>query len=169
MKGNYLFIQDKLTMLDGERDVDVITLTRVIKDINSVKDNLAILRINLYESAFSEIMRNGLNSDKGLFFLVNDKGDIVSSINKEEIGTSMQEYNLVDSDFDEKYNYFERVYNGENCLVTYYNLENDNWRLINIQEIDNIIKDAAVIKKTIIWLICICLIICQIFLSLFFI
>jgi two-component system sensor histidine kinase YesM len=165
LKGAYIWIYNKITGYDNVT-IDAISLVRILRDINNINSNLGILKINIDEKAIADIYRDKVIGN-GDFMIVDENDRIISAINKNKLN---QKAIPAISDFDfynNKEGYFETTIDNKGYLVTYYNIDNLNWRVINFIPIEEILSENAIIKDVVLVAIIICFAICTVMAFLF--
>lgn len=148
LKGGYVWNVGKITNYNGT-STNVFSMTRVINDMYKITNNLAIMKINISEDDISKIYSNEFTVKQNDFYIVDSNNKIISAIDKKKLG---QELNLNISDsklYDSKEGYFQTKFNGQDYLITYYVIENLNYKIINLVPLKELLKENRVIQVVI--------------------
>lgn len=146
LHGESVLIADVVTNYNKSR-TRVISLLRLLKDIDNLSSNLAIIKINISEEEISEIYQNKQLGTKGEYFIIDEQKTLISSLEKETLGRKLEDK------YDDKrmYNgisgYFRDTIDGHNFLVTYINLSRPGWKMVNLVPLDELLKDTQSIQK----------------------
>ena len=146
LKGGYLWITDKLVN-SNYTTTDVFSLKRVINDIDNITARLATLSINIDEKQISNIYKDKIIGEKGDFFIIDRHSRIISALNKGKLGEEIQEQLRPDEINKKKDGYYRIKMGNQDFLITYCNIDNAGWTLINIVPIEELLKEIAVIKQ----------------------
>jgi two-component system, sensor histidine kinase YesM len=146
LNGGYIWTTGTLTNYDNTK-VKVFSFVRLLKDINNINHSLAILKINVSEQEISNIYKNELISENGDFLIIDDKNSIISRLNNENpVKVSLNEI-INDTVHKNKDGYFQINIDGRAYLVTFYNINNTNWRLINLVPLKELLKENIIIQE----------------------
>ena len=146
LHGESVLIADVVTNYNKSR-TKVISLLRLLKDIDNLSSNLALIKINISEEEISEIYQNKQLGTKGEYFIIDEQKTLISSLEKEALGRKLEDK------YDDKrlYNgisgYFRDTIDGHNFLVTYINLSRPGWKMVNLVPLDELLKDTQSIQK----------------------
>ncbi|SDJ37306.1 sensor histidine kinase [Salimicrobium halophilum] len=117
----------------------LITMGRTIQESNN--DQVYVM-LSAHENDISEVLSNYTNESMQEFYLLNEKGTILSSVNKQEIGRELpydlsmeNEYQVVD--------YHEK----EHLLVT-QSVSHTNWSLVSLVPYKQTIGNINMITRT---------------------
>lgn len=123
----------------------MFTLARLLNN-NSNQYPYGMLVFQISESVIYSLMEKEAGGKD--IFIINDKGMILSSADKQLINTSLPE--LLHQNFDETPSgRFDTTYQGVKALAVYNTLKN-GWRTVSIFPYDSIIKDAKSLSQLII-------------------
>lgn len=128
------------TYIESEKDTNpfLITIGRRIQRANSLNSYLIIsLKENEIKKLFSQFQ-----SDKGVkFYLTNKSGEIYSSLNTNEVGTTLQ-YDVTNNDY--QIVDFEK----EKHLLVSYPVSYSNWRLVSLVPYKDTIGSINMVTRT---------------------
>ncbi|WP_426249472.1 cache domain-containing sensor histidine kinase [Paenibacillus pabuli] len=123
----------------------MFTLARLLNN-NSNQYPYGMLVFQISESVIYSLMEKEAGGKD--IFIINDKGMILSSADKQLINTSLPE--LLHQNLDETPSgRFDTIYQGVKALAVYNTLKN-GWRTVSIFPYDSIIKDAKSLSQLII-------------------
>lgn len=123
----------------------MFTLARLLNN-NSNQYPYGMLVFQISESVIYSLMEKEAGGKD--IFIINDKGMILSSADKQLINTSLPE--LLHQNLDETPSgRFDTTYQGVKALAVYNTLKN-GWRTVSIFPYDSIIKDAKSLSQLII-------------------
>ena len=148
LKGGYIWNIGSIINYDGT-ETNVFSIIRVINDINMTSNKLAIMKINISEEDLSGIYSDKIFGKQDDFLIVDSNNRIVSSIDKNRLG---QQFDLDMSDsgvHDSKEGYFQSKLNGQDYLVTYFDIDSVNYRLINLVPLNELLKENQVIQNVV--------------------
>jgi len=148
LKGGYVWNSGRIVNYDGS-ETNVFSIIRVINDINMTSNKLAIMKININEEDLSGIYSDKIFGKQDDFLMVDSDNWIVSSIDKNRLG---QQFDLDMSDsgvHNLKEGYFKSELNGQDYLVTYYDIDSVNYRLINLVPLNELLKENQVIQNVV--------------------
>jgi len=151
----------------GQSDLKLISLSRMIRDVNNIGRELGILKINLAQEEIREIYRHILTEDSGLFYIVDNQGIVLSTHEDERIGQPLASRYLEPRIFQQDEGYYDAEIDGSNYLVEFFTIEETGWKLIHYVPIEAITKQGDVIKQVTVVSVCISLVICMFFLFFF--
>lgn len=77
LEGGPYWSNTYMVMENGEETKDVISLTRVINDINHINQPIGMVRIRLDESKLYKTIENNTINQTGDYFVLNKKGEVV--------------------------------------------------------------------------------------------
>lgn len=147
LKGGYLWDIGTITNYDGSVK-EVFSLMRVINDMNYIPNKLAIMKINIDEQEISNLYRSEITGDKDHFFIINQERRIISAANKDNPGVlnllSRQVAGEIPPNTTE--GYFQAMVDGEEYLITYYQLSNMQYTIINAVPLKELLKDNSIIQ-----------------------
>ncbi|WP_179198659.1 cache domain-containing sensor histidine kinase [Paenibacillus amylolyticus] len=123
----------------------MFTLARLLNN-NSNQYPYGMLVFQISESVIYSLMEKEAGGKD--IFIINDKGMILSSADKQLINTSLPE--LLHQHFDDAASgRFDTTYQGVKALAVYNTLKN-GWKTVSIFPYDSIIKDAKALSQLII-------------------
>ena len=166
LHGESILISDVVTNYNNSK-TKVISLVRLLKDIDNLSSNLAIIKINVPEEEISKIYQNKLLGTKGDYFIIDEQKNIISSLNKKNLGTKLDNKYYDKRLYSASSGYFKTVLDKHNFLVTYFNLSRPGWKMINLVPLDDLSKDTKVIQNITFYAILASLTLCLLVISLF--
>nr|WP_255807831.1 sensor histidine kinase [Cohnella mopanensis] len=146
LRGEGLLIADEVTSYDNTR-IKVISFVKVFKDIDDLSSNLAIVKINILEDEISKIYKDKLLSSNSDFFIIDEHKNIISSLNKDKLGTKLDHKHDDPRLYSGESGYFNASLDGRNYIETYYNLSRPGWKLVNLVPMDELSKDSKTIRN----------------------
>ncbi|WP_285074471.1 sensor histidine kinase [Paenibacillus sp. UMB7766-LJ446] len=139
--GNIIHLSSPQT----ENGPAMFTLARLLNN-NSNQYPYGMLVFQISESVIYSLMEKEAGGKD--IFIINDKGIILSSADKQLINTSLPK--LLHQNFDETPSgRFDTTYQGVKALAVYNTLKN-GWKTVSIFPYDSIIKDAKSLSQLII-------------------
>ncbi|WDQ35574.1 sensor histidine kinase [Paenibacillus marchantiae] len=139
--GNIIHLSSPQT----ENSPAMFTLARLLNN-NSNQYPYGMLVFQISESVIYSLMEKEAGGKD--IFIINDKGIILSSADKQLINTSLPE--LLHQNFDETLSgRFDTTYQDVKALAVYNTLKN-GWKTVSIFPYDSIIKDAKSLSQLII-------------------
>ena len=121
------------------RHADVVSVAKMIYSTNLVSNNtlygkcIGYVLINIKEQGFARMYPDMAYGETGTIRLVNDNGTIVSSANKSEIGTQMDE-RLTNATSEAQI----KKIAGKNLVVSSSYNKNTRWKLISTVQVDEL-------------------------------
>ncbi|TVY03304.1 sensor histidine kinase [Cohnella terricola] len=151
----------------NHNEMRVFSYVKVLKNIDDLSSDLAILKINVAEQQISDIFKGKLLSGNSDFFIIDSDRNIISSLDKSKIGTKLNE----DYDDPRLYQngsgYFRSELNGKPYIQTYYNLSRPGWKLINLVPMDELFSDTKTIWNFTFYTVLGCFVVCLLMIVLF--
>lgn len=146
LRGESMLISDTITNYDNST-TGVISLLRLLKDLDDLSSDLAIIKINISEEEISKIYQSKMLGTKGDYFIIDEKGTVLSSLDKQMLGLKMDEKFKITQKYTGQSGYFQSAINAHDFLVTYVNLSRPGWKLVNIVPLDQLSNDTKVIQS----------------------
>lgn len=145
LKGGYVWNVGKITNYNGT-STNVFSMTRVINDMYKITNNLAIMKINISEDDISQIYRSEIAEKQNDFYIIDSNNKIISALDKKKLGQEL-DLNISDSKlYDSKAGYFQTRFSGQDYLITYYIIEDLNYKVINLVPLKELLKENRVIQ-----------------------
>lgn len=132
------------------RDGEVISMARGVRPPYESVTN-AVLIVNVEEKYVSSIYSTALTADDGKMFIVNEKGIIVSSSNKEDIGVRSA-YSPFENGADD-YGSYDVVYEGDHAQIVYYRLSSLDWYMVKVIPLNQFSKQINAVQKLLVFVI----------------
>jgi len=151
----------------NRNDVRVFAYVKVLKNIDDLSLDLAILKINVAEEQISDIYKGKLLSGNGDFFIIDENKTIISALDKAKIGTKLAEAYDDPRLYERTSGYFQSELDGAPYIETYYDLERPGWKLINLVPMNELFSDTKMIGKVTLYVILGCFAFCLIMIVLF--
>jgi two-component system sensor histidine kinase YesM len=166
LKGGYLWDIGSIINYDGST-TEVFSLMRVVNDMNYIPNMLAIMKINIDERRISEIYSSEISEDKDDYFIINNDSTIISSVNKEKLGSKLSS-NIVNNIPEyTKEGHFQEMVDGKDCLVTYYKIQEMGYTIVNTVPLNDLLKENSVIQLAMFEVAGVSFIVCVLFAFLF--
>jgi len=166
LKGGYIWDIGRIINYNGS-STNVFSMIRVVNDMYNITDRLAIMKINIDEEDLSAIYSNKILGKQDDFFIIDTNNRIVSSIDKNRLGQSFH-MNISDRRLNNsKEGYFQTKLDGQDYLVTYFIIDNLNYKLINLVPLKELLKENEVIQKVMLEVAGISFFVCILFALLF--
>ncbi|MBB6730677.1 cache domain-containing sensor histidine kinase [Cohnella zeiphila] len=153
----------------GNSDLNVIALSREIRDINNINQVLGYLKINLSQSQIRSIYDKQVAGEHGLFFMIDPQETILSTYSDQTVGRKLDERYVRPQVFEHSEGYYDAKINGNRYLVEFYTIDPTGWKLINYVPLSSITKPGERIKQVTFLSVCLSLTICFLFLAFFLI
>lgn len=153
-------IQPRPYFEDGSNEA-VLTIGKRIISMQS-GENIGYILINVKENTVSSIFPNEIGEN---YYVIDEEGKVVSSLNKEKLQQTVQPENLRQKLLNDQNDSFQVNVDNNSYLITAQRIPELNWTLVSQISIRNLTKDIQVTSSliTIIGLICIILAIILIF------
>lgn len=168
---------EKINQLDGtgmwssgdlvvdHKDTKVLSYSRLMRNVNDISKVLGMIRINVSTPEIRNIYAQKM--DQGLFYIMNQKHEILSSLNENEIGKRMAPEYLSSKILNDMDGYYTDKIQGQKYLVVYDTLPDTGWKLIRLVPLNLVTKQSMIIKRVTLYSILICLFISGLFISFF--
>jgi len=145
LKGGYVWNIGKIINYDGS-STNVFSMIRVINDMYEITNNLAIMKINIRESSISQIYSSEFTEKQNDLIIVDANNRIISAMDKNRLGQEL-DADISDSKlYPSKAGYFQTSLKGQEDLITYYVIENLNYKIINIVPLSGLLKENRVLQ-----------------------
>ncbi|RKP46744.1 sensor histidine kinase [Cohnella endophytica] len=146
LRGEGQFIADEVTQYDRSR-LKVISYIKVLKDIDNISSDLAIIKINVQEQEISDIYKDKLLSGNSEFFIIDEHKRIISSLDQSRVGTTLDDKYDDPRLYLDDNGYFKATLNGNPFIETYYSLSRPGWKLVNLVPMNELSSDARMIRN----------------------
>lgn len=166
LRGEGIWIADEVTQYD-DSPLKVISYVKMLKNIDDISVNLAIIKINVAEQEISDIYRDRLLSASSDFFIIDDQKRIISSLDKSKIGQVMDEQYDDSRLYKQNNGYFKANINGGSYIETYFNLSRPGWKLVNLVPMNELSSDTKMIRDITVYAVLICFFLCVLMIVLF--
>ncbi|WP_343247058.1 sensor histidine kinase [Diplocloster hominis] len=109
----------------------VISYLRAFMDVSKYNQPIGLQRISINEEELSSTFASLSSDNRSEAFVMNGDGSILSALNKDIIGRSIQEiYPGFGQALQDRYGYFETKVNGVRMMVIYQDIEGTQWKLV---------------------------------------
>ncbi|EMS70648.1 integral membrane sensor signal transduction histidine kinase [Ruminiclostridium cellobioparum subsp. termitidis CT1112] len=159
LRGESMLISDMVKNYDNSRTA-VISLLRLLKDLDDLSSNLAIIKLNISEEEISKIYQSKMLGTKGDYFIIDENETIISAMDKQKLGTKLDTKYNNPKMYSAQSGYFNSVIDKHNFLVTYINLSRPGWKLINLVPLDQLSDDTKIIRSITVYGVLISLALC---------
>ncbi|QAY68012.1 cache domain-containing sensor histidine kinase [Paenibacillus protaetiae] len=166
LRGEGIWIADEI-MQYNHTPLKVISYIKVLKNIDKISADLALIKINVDEQEISDIYRDKLLSGSSDYFIIDEHKQIISSLDKSRIGTTL------DSKYDDRRlyqqnsGYFKASLDGNPYIETYYNLSRPGWKLVNLVPMNELSSDTKMIRNVTVYAVLGSFILCLLMIILF--
>ncbi|BAC12733.1 hypothetical conserved protein [Oceanobacillus iheyensis HTE831] len=150
-KGSPVWSNPYQVKSDWNEDKYVISLTRIINDMNNISEQIGIVRIRLDQAElYNQIEVRSQQSD---YFIVSDKGEVILHPDVDLVGKQFPDSGLIKwivDGVEKSYSYQD----GESHLVVVKNqLTNTNWFSVTAIDEDKLAEDLTEVRALIGFLI----------------
>jgi two-component system, sensor histidine kinase YesM len=128
------------TYIQSEKETYPYLIT-IGKRIQSANSSNSYLIISLKEYEIKKLFSQFKSEKRAKFYLANNKGEIYSSLNKDEVGTTLP-YNVMNT------NYQIVDYQKEKHLLVSYPVSYSNWRLVSLVPYNDTIGSINLVTRT---------------------
>jgi two-component system sensor histidine kinase YesM len=166
LRGEGILVPDIITNYNGSQ-TRVFSFVKMMKDIENLSSDLAILKINISETEISKIYGNKLLSRQSKFFITDQNGVILSSLDKAELGTllpSAVRLTVLNRDAG---GYYDSSIDSDKFVIAYCDLLNTPWKLVNTVPLYELSQDLRVIRSITILSIILSIVFCILSVSYF--
>jgi two-component system sensor histidine kinase YesM len=146
LRGEGILVPDIITNYNGSK-TRVFSFVKMMKDIENLSSDLAILKINIAETEISKIYGNSLLSRQSKFFITDQNGVILSSLDEAELGTILPPVVRLTVLNGGVGGYYDSFINGDKFIIAYCDLLNTSWKLINTVPLYELSQDMRVIRS----------------------
>jgi len=111
-----------------------VTAVRAINNIDVINNIIGFVRINIYEEQLSQLYSGVAGKGTRAVFIINDEGEVISSSDKNMLGTSIAEESYLRSILENNDGY---ILQG-NDIICYYRFKTVNWHMVKIDNVSSI-------------------------------
>lgn len=155
------------TVKVGNKDLNVLSFYRAIRDVNNIHQVRGYMQINLSLSQIRRLYDKQIDREQGLFFIIDPRGTILSTHSDQMIGQTLADRYVQPQIFEQSEGYYNAVIDGKNYLVEFSTIDQTGWKLINYIPIYSITKQSEEIKNVTFLSVCLSLLAIMLFLSFF--
>ena len=159
LRGAGVVIPDVITNYNGTQ-TKVFAFVKIIKDPENLASDLAIIKINLLETAISNIFRSRLLSENSGFLMIDENGVVISSIDQKQLGQPIPNAFFTAALTRTNSGYYNVSVAGEDYAVTFSNLLYPEWKLVNTVPLKELSRDILVIRNITILSVTLSIILC---------
>ncbi|MEF2964493.1 sensor histidine kinase [Paenibacillus sp. M1] len=148
---------------------NVFTQIRLIKELSHFK-RVGVLVVQIKNWEVEKIFQNltlGSNMQDTRFFLVNSKGQVLYDYESELTGQTLQPSIQKKLDSAKNSLSFKARFNGEESVISIYNLEEYSWKLVSVTSWDYLSQEVTTFAKWFIAIILVCVLTAMLFNLLF--
>ncbi|MFY0758776.1 sensor histidine kinase [Metabacillus dongyingensis] len=132
-------------------EVDVISMFRVINDLNDINRKIGLVKIRLNEQALYKYIDSGFTKKQGSTFILSDDGTVILHGNDEYLGKQYPDPVLEKKiNTDIKNSSFSYSIKGKDYLVATRQINRTGWNLVAMIDEDEILKELRGISSKII-------------------
>jgi two-component system, sensor histidine kinase YesM len=132
-------------------EVNVISMFRVINDINDFNRKIGLVKIRLNEQALYKFINSGFTKEQGSTFILSDDGTVILHGNDQYLGKQYPDTALVKKiNTDLKNSSFSYSIKGKGYLVATRQISRTSWKLVAMIDEDQILKELRGISSRII-------------------
>lgn len=138
----------------------VFTQIRLIKELSNLH-RVGVLVVQIKDWEFEKIFQNlelGSNNRNTKFMLVNDKGLILYDYQSKLDGESIQDHMKEKFQLNNDYQSFRGKFNGEESVISIYNLKEYPWSLVSVTSWDYLSQELTTFAKWFVLIITICVV-----------
>lgn len=147
--GAPIWIRQKLKTYDGQ-EMMVISLVRLINDINNITKKLGILIINIPEKAINKIYNEPDLNNQASIYLLNQQQRIISTNRRTQLGKKITPQLIKAAFLKQNYGYYSLNYQAQGYLASFYKLKEINYKLLSILPTENLLAKNIAIKNIVI-------------------
>ncbi|WP_338533655.1 sensor histidine kinase [Paenibacillus peoriae] len=136
---------------------------RGIMDLNMYGRMIGLERFNLNEENLYRIFSNLKSYDNSQIFLLDSKGLVLSSTERELVGKKLDNAECIQEVFSTKEGFLETIINVDKKVAFYYTIEEPDWKLVQIIPE----KSFSTLRRTINLILFIAILLCLFFGMLF--
>jgi len=166
MRGKGQWISDVVEQYNHQ-SLRVFSYVKVLKNIDDLSSDLAILKINVDEERISDIYKGKLLSGNGDYFIVDENKTVVSALDKSKIGARLEEAYDDPRLYEKQSGYFRAELNGNPYIQTYYDLDRPGWKLVNLVPMNELFTDTLMIRNVTLYVVIGCFVLCLLVIVLF--
>lgn len=147
LKGNILWLpaffeKNYVSIVHGANEIGIL---RAINDLNYLNKVIAYERINIFESELTKLYAGSGNTETKAIFIINDKGDVISSTDKNMLETSIKN----ECYFDKLNKNNEGYFPVDDTIISFYKFKDVNWTIVQIDDLASVTGEN--ITELIIW------------------
>lgn len=143
-------------MTDGQlgyyynADNKSVTFLRSLRDLNFIYKDLGLIKIDVPENILYSTYFDKNITDKSTVFIIDQSGTILSSSKRKEAGNTFDDMLMKKISANKSKKYVEIEYEGNRSLMYFYTISKQNWEIIQITPLNEMLNDNIVIGRTII-------------------
>jgi two-component system sensor histidine kinase YesM len=160
LKGRSFFTNAHKLYSYSKVDHDVISLYRVINDFNKAGKQLATVSISVSEEAISNNFESINVYQESDIFLINENLNVISSPNKDDIGSDFSNMDYIQKAIALKSGYFVTELAKEKQIVIVHRIDPLQWYLVQIIPEKNLIPMNSTVNRVIGLTITLCILFC---------
>ncbi len=118
------------TYTSGYTDYYEVSVVRAINQFDVINQIIAFLRINIYEEQLAQLYEGVAGEGTESIFIMNDRGEIISSNDKNMLGTSIVDEPYYKSVIEDQEGYLLL----DNKIISFYDFRNINWYMVKLDD-----------------------------------
>lgn len=132
---------------DGQKYV--LSLSRIINDLNQINDPIGMVRVRLDQSKLYKTIEAVTTSQQGKYFVISEKGNVVLHQSESLVGTVYPDPELVEWVLNGNESTYNYQTNGNDFLVVKKKLSGADWYSIAMVDEGKIVGDLHKVRNTI--------------------
>ncbi|HHW23436.1 MAG TPA: sensor histidine kinase [Clostridiaceae bacterium] len=137
---------------DFGRKAEVVSAMRVILDPNRYDRIIGIFSIDILESDIRNIIKNANTTEKGVAYLINSNGEIISSSDENALNNlAAYKLKIMPENADDTWE--DTVLDGKRIMVVRKNIKGTDWTLVSIIPYEEILSSSNVLKEQMFFLL----------------
>ncbi|MCM3443070.1 sensor histidine kinase [Metabacillus halosaccharovorans] len=132
-----------------EGEVNVISMSRVINDINNINKKIGSVTIRVNEKTLTDMLNKGVTQEQGSTFILNGDGHVVLHQNTKWFGKKYPNQELLQEINENPEKSFYYSINDEEYLVSTTEIESNGWRLVTMIDEQTILKELRGVSNAI--------------------
>ncbi|MGQ4668483.1 cache domain-containing sensor histidine kinase [Metabacillus halosaccharovorans] len=132
-----------------EGEENVISMFRVINDINNINKKIGFVTIRINENTLTKFLNKGVTQEQGSTFILSEDGYVVLHQNKKWFGKKYPNSKLLQRINESPEKSFYYSMNDEDYLVSTTEIESNGWKLVTMIDEKTILKELRGVSNTI--------------------
>lgn len=166
LRGEGVLLPDVITNYNGT-ETKVFSFVKMIKDPENLASDLAFIKINIPEYEISNVFDSRLLSENSNYLIIDEGGIVISSLNESQLGMPIPKILEAPRLYEDKKGYYNISTNGNDYAVTYCDLSEPEWKLVNTVPLKELSQDILVIRNITFLSVVLSVIICAVAIAYF--